>query len=136
MANEAVIIELLGDAGNVVRFTVANAGAIPKGTLMTHGDDRTIVISSADNQSFAGIAASEKVASDGQTTLGVYTCGIFTLVDSGADETLGNHASIAGANVISTTVAGSDDLRHTIGVVLKTLDGAGRAGPVAVGWGI
>ena len=34
MANEAVTIELLGNGGDPIRYTVADANAIPKGTLM------------------------------------------------------------------------------------------------------
>ena len=119
MANEAVIIELLGNGGDPVRFTVANATGIEKGTLLKVADPRTASATSADNDAFAGIAASEKVASDGATTLAAYTHGIFDLKDSGAGITAGERVSIAGANLISK-VAAADLLFADVGIALET----------------
>ena len=102
MANEAVIIELLGNGGDPVRFTVANATTIEKGTLLKITDPRTAIATSADNDPFAGIAAAEKVASDGATSLAAYTHGIFDLVDSGAGITAGERVSIGGTNLAMT----------------------------------
>lgn len=122
MANEAVIIELLGNQGDVVRYTVADGIAIPKGTLMyLSADARTIAPSTTQGQIFVGIAASEKVANDGSTNLGVYTNGIFDLTDSGSGMTLGDICKLGGAN----TVATADDTtaqatKEIVGIVLET----------------
>lgn len=122
MANEAVIIELLGDGGDVVRFTVADGTGIEKGTLMVLGSDpRTIVASSAEGQDFVGIAAEEKVASDGQTSLGVYTHGIFDLKDSSAGMALGDICKLGGANLVATAdEAGAQGAAEEVGMVLET----------------
>jgi|26BtaG_2_1085354.scaffolds.fasta_scaffold02016_3 orotate phosphoribosyltransferase-like protein len=122
MANEAVIIELLGDQGDVVRYTVADGAGIAKGTLMQlSSDPRTITATSADGDIFVGIAAEEKVASDGQTSLGVYTHGIFDIKDAGAGITLGNYAKVNGANLIAAAdEAGAQAETEIVGQVLET----------------
>ena len=124
MANEAVIIELLGNGGDVVRFTVDNAVAVAKGTLMyLSADPRTTAATAADGNIFVGIASEEKVANDGKTDLGVYTHGIFDLVDSGAGMTLGDIAKINGANLLATAdEAGAQGVKEEVGLVLETTD--------------
>lgn len=123
MANEAVIIELLGwPKGNPIRYTIANGSAgtdIAKGTLMKITDPRTIAATSADNDPFAGILAFEKEGGDGSTTSSVYTHGIFDLKDSGAGVTVGEKVSIAGANTVSK-VAAADLLFADVGTALET----------------
>lgn len=119
MANEAVIIELLGNGGDPVRYTVADGATIEKGTLLKIADPRTAAATSADDDPFAGIAASEKVASDGQVTLAAYTHGIFDLTNDAAAEILiGERVSIKGANVIAK-VAAADLLFANVGIALE-----------------
>ncbi len=122
MAHEAVIIELLGNQGDPIRYTVADGTGIAKGTLMyLSGDPRTIAASSADGQIFVGIAAAEKVASDGSTTLAVYTNGIFDLTDSSAGMTLGDACKLNGANLVATAdEAGALSTQEIVGTVLET----------------
>lgn len=122
MANEAVIIELLGNGGDPVRYTVADGTGIAKGTLMYLSGDRTISAHSGDGQIFAGIAAAEKVASDGSTTLSVYTNGIFDLTDSSAGMTLGDVCKLSGtANMVATAdEAGALGPHEVVGIVLET----------------
>ena len=67
MANEAVIVELLGDQGNVVDFTVADGTAISKGTLLKVADDRTASAGTARADKFAGIAAASTESATGKT---------------------------------------------------------------------
>jgi hypothetical protein len=121
MANEAVIIELF-NGGRPIRYTVADGTGIEKGTLMQlSSDPRTITASSGDGQIFVGVAAAEKVASDGSTTLAVYTDGIFDIKDSGAGMTLGDIAKLNGANLIATAdEAGAQGAQEEVGMVLET----------------
>lgn len=130
MANEAVIIELLGNGGDPIRYTVDNTVAVAKGTIMKFSSDpRTIAACSADGDFIAGIAASEKVANDGSTTLAVYTNGIFDLActASTGSAVLGGPVKVTAANTIapadSDTVATS---REVVGYSLET----GSAGEV------
>ncbi|MAF42681.1 MAG: hypothetical protein CMI54_00740 [Parcubacteria group bacterium] len=102
MANEAVIIQLLGNGGDPIRFTVADGAGIEKGTIMKISGDNTAAASTADGDLLVGIAAAEKVASDGSTTLAVYTNGIFDLtVDGTNTATLGYPQKADGTNLIS-----------------------------------
>lgn len=106
MANEAVIIELLGDKGDVVRYSVLDTLAIEKGTVMVMSGGsaypRHMKASSTKNEPVAGIAAAEKVANDGSTTLGVYTYGIFDLkTASTARIVTGDSLITSGANLVS-----------------------------------
>lgn len=103
MANEAVIIELLGsDKGEAIRFTCVNGTAIPKGTILKLSTPRTAAITSADGDYFCGIAAAAKVADDGATTIAAYTKGIFDLYAPAGNGgiTAGQMVKTSGANLI------------------------------------
>lgn len=123
MANEAVIVELLGNGGDPVRYTVADGAGIAKGTLMRlSGDPRTITASAADGDLFVGIAAAEKVANDGSTTLAVYTNGIFdiTVNATAAAAVLGEPVKLTGANLVD--VADDSTIAHMNEVVGYSLE--------------
>lgn len=121
MANEAVIIELLGNGGDPIDVTVADGTGIEKGTLMQISDPRTGTATSGNGDKFIGIAAVEKVANDGQTNIPVYTHGIFDLKDSGAGITAGTMVKVNGANLIATAdEAGAQDASEIVGLALET----------------
>lgn len=125
MANEAVIVQLLGNGGDPIEVTVADGTAIAKGTLLKIADPRTASATSADGDKFIGIAAAEKVANDGSTTLAVYTHGIFDLKDSGAGITVGTYVKVNGANVIATAdEAGAQGDSEVVGLALETAGAA------------
>ena len=130
MANEAVIVELLGDAGNPVRYTIADSGAIAKGTLLKLSGDRTVIASTGIGPMVcAGIAASEKVANDGQTTLGAYTYGIFDLkVDVASTFGVGSLVCLSAANlIISADKIGTAADAYLSGAILGKALEAGTA---------
>jgi len=105
MANEAVIIELF-NGGRPIRYTCADGTGIAKGTLLEMTSDRTVVLATTGTAAFVGIAASEKVANDGSTTISAYTDGIFDLVSDSGTDTVGVMMSTSAAdNVIETAVA-------------------------------
>lgn len=126
MANEAVIIELLGNGGDPIRCTVADGTTIEKGTLIKLTDPRTGIATSADNDPFFGIAAHEKVASDGSTTLSCYTNGIFDLVDSGAGITVGAIVNVGGANLVVASAAADLLTGSVVGKALETASASER----------
>jgi hypothetical protein len=109
MAAEAIIIELF-NGGRPIRYTCADVTGILKGTLLYIQADRTVRAHSAIDQPIAGIAAHEKVSSDGATTISVYTDGIFDLTAAAAGATaLGARCAGSGtANMI--TAADANDL--------------------------
>lgn len=136
MANGPVaqIIELLGTPrGECIRFTCDDGTAIPKGTLLTCSDPRT-VSKQTGTANFIGICASEKVANDGQTSIGVYTKGIFS-IESGAAITAGDRlqTGVEENKVITTDAAGL--LVSTVGTALETAAGDAEAIAVFVGGG-
>lgn len=84
MAYEASIRNKSDNAYDTMDFTVADGTGIEKGTLLKITDPRTAIVSSASGDKLAGIAAREKVASDGRTQLSVYRKGVFDMYASGA----------------------------------------------------
>lgn len=122
MADEAVIIELLGNGGDPIRFTVADGTLIEKGTIMELTDPRTVIKVSGANTALVGIAAAEKVASDGATTIAVYTNGIFDLTISSAGvTTLGaDVVANAGDNKVEDFDTLDGEKGFTIGKALET----------------
>lgn len=122
MANEAVIIELLGNGGDPVRYTVADGTGIEKGTVMELVDPRTAQKVSGAGVVIAGIAAAEKVANDGQTSLAVYTNGIFDLTCAATGTaTLGSYVrAAANDNTITVMTTLDDETGKAIGKSLET----------------
>jgi len=117
MANEAVIIELLGDKGDVIRYTCATA--IPKGTILKVTDPRTVAASTAADEPIVGIAAAETASTE--TSIGVYTNGIFDLKDANAGGcTCGAIVAIGGANTVDDADANDLLQGSTVGQSLET----------------
>ena len=131
MADEAVIIELLGNQGDPIRFTCADGATIEKGTLMEVTDPRTVVKVSGANTALVGIAAAEKVANDGATTIAVYTNGIFDLTISASGiTTLGfDVVANAGDNKVEDFDTLDGEKGYAIG---KSLESGGNNEVVAV----
>lgn len=140
MANEAVIIELCGQPTGVPqRFHVEDAVAVEKGTLMlisgasavTRAAKKSAVALSGEP--FAGIASTEKVASDGSTTLGLWTKGIFDLTNNASPAiTAGALVCVSGANMIRAAVAADLLTGAVVGRALEDMAGS-EVGAVAVG---
>lgn len=99
MADEAVVIELYGtnQEGDQRRFTVTDGTAISKGTLLKFADARLATAAAAEDEYIAGVAAMDKEANDGATSISVWTNGIFDMVASSA--------ITAGQSVASSFVA-------------------------------
>lgn len=95
MADEATLVVEIAPP---LPFTVANTTGIEKGTVLKMTDPRTAIANDTLGAPVAGIAASEKIASDGNTTLGVYREGWFKMTASG---------SIAVGDPVCTTNAGA-----------------------------
>src|SRR4030042_2303564 len=118
MANEAVLVFELEPP---VPFTCADSTGIEKGCLLKLTDPFTVAATSADNDVFIGIAAEEKIASDGKTKIGVYLRGIFKLVvDAGDTTTVGLDCVIRAANAIGLFDTLDDENGKTVGKALET----------------
>lgn len=82
MADEAIIVELLGNKGDPIRYTIADGSAgsdIAKGSVMELTSPRTVIQSTNADRPIVGILAHEKVGGDGSTSVSVYTNGIFQM---------------------------------------------------------
>ena len=108
MTNEAVKVEIPGgEKGRPTQFHIVDTAAIEKGALLFIDKDITTQDRSvsggsafvAGSRPFAGIAAHEKVANDGSTTIGVWTEGVFDIL-SGATANSGSLVVISGGNCI------------------------------------
>lgn len=116
MANEAVLIVR---TGHPIGMTVADGAAIEKGAVLKMADLTAVAGSSGAEDVVGGIAASEKVADDGKTKLGVYREGIFRVTASGTI-TVGQAVSCKGtANLVIASTAGAIG-GETLGIAFET----------------
>ena len=121
MASEAVIVDLGTRGGNPIQFTVAEDAGILKGTICKLTSPRTAAACTADSDIFAGIAAADKVADDGSTTLALYQEGIFDIVCEGPAIAAGKMVTISGANnTCEIYTAGDNELGGMVGRILET----------------
>jgi len=123
MTNEATLII---ETGPPISFTVDNTAGIEKGTVLGLQDPRTVSGSTTSNEAVGGIAASEKIASDGKTVLGVYRQGVFKVTLSGS-ATAGESLMIEGIsnlNYVQLTPPGSAGATisgaHIMGTALES----------------
>ena len=96
------------------------AGAIPKGTVLKLSTPFTVAASSANTDLFGGIAAEEKIASDGKLMIAVYRRGIFKVEAGAGGVTVGLPVGIIAANNFTNTTANDTDLGYNFGVALST----------------
>lgn len=122
MANEAV--KLQEGWGKPVIFTCADNVAIERGAILRlSGSPFIVANSSAEGEVVAGIAAEEKVANDGKTTIAVYVpgCGAqFDVVQGLTASTMGELVRICGANLVGSAAAADNDDGKVLGKLLET----------------
>lgn len=97
MADEATLIV---ETELPINFTCADGTGIAKGAILTLSDPMTVATTTGDTDIVAGIAAEEKIASDGKTTIAVYTRGIFK-------GTAGAAGAAVGMSLITDTNTGT-----------------------------
>ena len=81
-------------------FTCADGTAIAKGAILMWADLATVATTTGDGDAVAGIAAEEKIISDGKVKIAVYTEGIFK-------GTAGLAGVTVGQGIITDTGTGS-----------------------------
>lgn len=121
MANEHTLVF---ETHPPIPMTVADGTGIEKGTILQLFSPFTAVAVSASNQHVAGVAAREKIASNGQTKLAIYRGGIFKCTASGTvtkGDTLGtdhtgnklasnvNTAALSGATIVGIALESVTD---------------------------
>ena len=85
MVNEWVKVELRGpnNDGEIRRYTIADGTSVSKGQLLELADDRTAVAATFEAP-IAGVASAEHLPNVGDTSIPVWTDGIFRATASGA----------------------------------------------------
>ena len=116
MANEWTKVELYGqnNDGDPRRYTCASGTAISKGTLLVLSDPRTVAAHASIGQYMGGVAAMDKSATDGSTSISAWTNGIFEGKSSGTmtiglpfkTSNLPNHVEPAANTIIGSAVGG------------------------------
>ena len=104
-----------------IEFTCADGVGIEKGALLVLSDPMTVATTTGDTDAIIGIAAEEKIASDGKTKIPVYMAGIFKGYAGAAGVT-------AGQAIISDTATGAANelvnadvnSEHLVGRALET----------------
>ena len=118
MANEAILRVRLD---HPIDMTVADGAGIEKGTVCKLGDPLTAEATDDTGDIFAGIAAREKVASDGRTRLSIFRRGIFDMtVNSGVGVTMDTWVTSSGANLIRDATEAEVHAGKGIGIALET----------------
>lgn len=119
MANEVIIRDNLNAVA--VDFTVADGTGVEKGAILKLTDPRTAIITSAAGDKLAGIAAREKVASDGRTRLSVYRNNLIVDAVASGAITVGDAVISAGAPANQVKKASAADSGCAIlGYALET----------------
>ena len=115
MANELIVTDLLGNGGDPIEYTCAEATAIPKGTVMELTDPRTVKKVSAADKPLVGISAAEFKGGEGLTTISVITNCIAKAVCESEGATVG-HMQVANDN--TNMLADYDTLDNETGDVI------------------
>ena len=134
MANEPTQVEGPYETHD---YTVADGATIEKYTMCKVADPRTASAATGDGEAFAGIAATEKVASNGKTELGLWTTGTYVMTAvavKGVEGAIGagDQVVMSGANLIRKAVA-ADLLTGAVIGKAKEAIAAATTGEVTLG---
>lgn len=112
-------LTLLYETEIPIPMTCADGTGIERGTILSLADPYTVAAATTNNQAVGGVAAEEKIASDGKTKISVYRGGIFKAKISGS-VTVGDALVISGnvANNLVETAAVNDE--NVLGIALET----------------
>ena len=89
-------------------FTCADGAGIEQGAILKLADPNTASLSDGDEDYNAGICHTEKIASDGTTSVSTYTDGLFDMYVSGsvtAGQALATSSSTTGSNILVVATA-------------------------------
>lgn len=104
-----------------VSITVADGAGIEKGAVLKLTDPMTGAITAGDNDVIAGVAAQEKIASNGQTKLAIYRGGIFKAIAGTGGVTAGcaivTDTATSAANKLADAAVNEENI---IGISLET----------------
>lgn len=96
-----------------INFTCADGAGLAKGAVCKMTDPMTASISNGDNDIFACVVQSEKIASDGITSVSGYRGGIFEATINGtcnAGDPLVTDSSTGGANKLAVAAVNEENV--------------------------
>tara|TARA_R100000789_G_scaffold20427_1_gene23582 strand:- start:1251 stop:1664 length:414 start_codon:yes stop_codon:yes gene_type:complete len=106
---------------NPIDFTVADGTAIAKGAVLKMTNGRVAILADGDGNIPAGIAARDKVASDGRTQLAVFRRGIFQGTAGVAGVTVGEALQTDVSTSSANRLVDADvNTEQIIGIALET----------------
>ena len=118
MADET---ELMWELEPPVPMTCANGTGIEKGAILMLSDPFTVATTTGDTDVVIGIAAEEKIASDGKTTIPVYLRGIFKGTAGAAGATVGMALiTDTGTGTANELVVADVNSEAIVGMALET----------------
>lgn len=118
MALEATLIY---EMSAPIPFTCADGTGIAKGSILKIADPATVSVTAGDTDAVIGIAAEEKIASDGKTKIAVYTSGIFKAYAGAAGVTAGMGViTDTGTGAANELVDADVNSEHLVGMALET----------------
>jgi hypothetical protein len=104
-----------------VAYTCADGAGIEKGSILMITDLNTVAVTTGDGDPVAGIAAEEKIASDGKVKIAVYEEGTFKGYAGAAGVTVGQgietDTGTGAANELVVCTAAED---NCVGTALET----------------
>jgi predicted RecA/RadA family phage recombinase len=124
MASGDDVAVLMVELEPPIAFKCANATGIAKGDFCKLTESMTAVINSGAKDAIAGIAAAEKIASDGNVTIPIYMRGIFKCMAAGAI-LIGAPLSISATTNRLQTATGSNGAT-VVGYALEAPSGNGQ----------
>jgi len=117
----ALETEIVFETSVPVPFTCADGTGIAKGALLTLSDPFTVATTTGDTDPIIGIAAEEKIASDGVTKIPVYMSGIFKGYAGAAGVTVGQAIISDTATGAANELVNADiNSEHIVGRALET----------------
>ena len=118
MANATAV--LVYETALPIAFTVADGDSIEKGDFLQLTDPMTVSLSSGAHNLFGGIAAEEKIASDGKTKIAVYREGIFRVEAGTSGVTVGKQVVIEAKNELTDYTTLDGEKGETFGYTFET----------------
>ena len=118
MALEATLVF---ETGLPIPMQCANGTGIEKGAILKLSDPFTVATADGDTDAVGGIAAEEKIANDGKTTIAVYREGIFKGFAGAAGVTVGmGIITDVGTGAANELVDADVNSEHIVGIALET----------------
>lgn len=110
----------------IVRRTVAEATAIPKGTVLKLTSINTGIASSADNNPFGGITIEEFKGGEDITSVGVAMDGAWDIDTTAAAITAGQMVNLTAANAVAAAADADFEKGSIVGKAEETRTGSNR----------